>query len=65
MAIFKFRLDGRQPGHYTRFRVTSGLAVTRPEMWETKISRPATLDACIGDDALTENQTLSLNYRTP
>jgi hypothetical protein len=22
-------------------------------------------DACIGDDALTENQTLSLNYRTP
>jgi hypothetical protein len=25
------------------------LAVTRPELWETKISRPATLDECIGD----------------
>jgi hypothetical protein len=23
--------------------------VTRPELWETKISWPATLDECIGD----------------
>jgi hypothetical protein len=30
--------------------------VTRPELWETKISRPATLDECIGDYALTETQ---------
>jgi hypothetical protein len=25
--------------------------VIRPELWETKVSRPATLDECIGDDA--------------
>jgi hypothetical protein len=29
--------------------VIAELAVTRPELWETKISRPATLDECIGD----------------
>ena len=26
----------------------------RPELWEMKISRPATLDECIGDFASTE-----------
>jgi hypothetical protein len=30
--------------------------VTRPELWETKISRPATLDECIGDLSSTENR---------
>ncbi len=29
----------------------SGWAVIRPELWETKICRPATLDECIGDFA--------------
>ena len=38
----------------TRFGVTSELPVTRPELWETKISRPATLDECIGDLSLME-----------
>jgi hypothetical protein len=52
----EFRSDGRQPGHYTRFGVTSGVAVTRSELSETKISRPATLDECIGD-AILENPT--------
>jgi hypothetical protein len=31
--VSEFRTDGRQPGHYTRFGVTSGWAVTRPELW--------------------------------
>jgi hypothetical protein len=47
-----FLACGRQPGHYTRFGVTSGWAVTRPELWETKISRSAMLDACIGNAAI-------------
>jgi hypothetical protein len=43
-------------GLCTRFGVTSGWAVTRPESWETKISRPATLDECINDYALVEDR---------
>jgi hypothetical protein len=30
-SFVAFRVDCRQPGHYTRFGVTSGWAVTRPE----------------------------------
>jgi hypothetical protein len=36
----------------------SGWAVTRPELWETKISRPATLDERIGDFALADIPTV-------
>ena len=43
--------------HRTHFGVTSELAVIRPELWETKISRPATLDECIGDYAQIEVAT--------
>ena len=30
-----FRVDGRQPGHYTRFGVTSGWPVIRPQLART------------------------------
>ena len=38
---------GRQPGHYTRFEVTSGLAVTREQRESFEL-----VHACIGDYAL-------------
>jgi hypothetical protein len=41
------------------FRQFAGsLPDTRLELWETKISRPATLDECVGDNASIEAEYL-------
>jgi hypothetical protein len=41
------------------------VAVTRPALWETKISRPATFDECIGDLPLVEKAvTNQLHYHS-
>ena len=39
----------RLSGQNRIFGLISGQPVIRPELWETKISRPATLDECICD----------------
>jgi hypothetical protein len=71
-------LDGRQPGHYTGFGVTSGLPVTRPEpegqhwthslkltlvlIWRQWVDAAATDNAIISAIQFEEGDRISSSY---